>query len=99
MKKSVILVLLISSLSCRNHSNNDIGKELNNNSFEKKAEDKSYFNNLDFVVSLMKTDEDDRPSKFKIRITRKNKTSQDIVYSPGVWPAINDSINLTRTMK
>lgn len=97
MKKSVILVLLISSLSCRNHSNNDIGKELNNNSFEKKVEeDKSYFNNLDFVVSLIKTDEDDRPSKFKIKITRKNKTSQDIIYSPGIWPAINDSINLTR---
>lgn len=97
MKKSVMLVLLISSLSCRNHSNNDIGKELNNNSFEKKVEeDKSYFNDLDFVVSLIKTDEDDRPSKFKIRITRENKTSQDIIYSPGIWPAINDSINLTR---
>jgi hypothetical protein len=97
MKKSVMFLVLISFLSCRNQTNNDKEKKLANNSIEREIQDnKSYFNNLDFVVSLMKTDEDDRPSKFKIRITRENKTSQDIVYSPGVWPAINDSINLTR---
>ncbi len=97
-----MFLVLISFLSCRNQTNNDKEKKLANNSIEREIQDnKSYFNNLDFVVSLMKTDEDDRPSKFKIRITRENKTSQDIVYfySPGVWPAINDSINLTRTMK
>lgn len=49
-------------------------------------------NIFQFSVSLVERDKDNRPSKLKIKVLENNKHSQDILYSPSIWSAVEDSL-------
>ncbi|EJL76058.1 XAC2610-related protein [Chryseobacterium populi] len=92
--KTYVIILSLFFLSCSKKYNNDVENLKSNYSVnEKKIENKiKNKNTFQFSVSLVEKDNDNRPLKLKIEVRENSKHFQDILYSPGIWSAVEDSL-------
>lgn len=51
---------------------------------------------LSFSIRIVNKDIDNRPSKIKIKVIKNNKDFQDIMYSPGTWLSVTDSLSINQ---
>lgn len=96
--KTTLLSIILTSIFFINCSkpSPEKGHGSGNPTTEKKEVKTPKNENFDFKVSVAAKDDENRPVQLKINIFKNNKGFQEIIYTPGTWPAVEDSLSLNR---